>query len=97
MTSNMMRKTTALLGMLAVAHAASFGDRSVASAADDVPRVEQDAEGPIGFGSDKLACLVCLGGILLAGGGSVFGLVTLAIFVPEAIIFCGIACYRAYG
>ena len=97
MTSNIMRRTTALLGILAVAHAASFGDRSVASAADDVPRVEQDVEDPVGFGPDKFVCVACLTAVLFAGGGSVFGLAMLAFFAPEAIIFCGIACYRAYG
>lgn len=46
---------------------------------------------------EKLGCLGCGTGILLAGGGSVVGLIALGGAYPHIVIGCAAACIAAFG
>lgn len=98
MKLNTLRKTTVLLGLLAVARAAAFEPLPVASATpDDVPQFVQDAQGPVGSGPKKFICILCMAGGLAAGAGSIVGLLSLALFAPGPLVACGAACYSAFS
>lgn len=98
MTSNRLRKTAALLSLLAVTRAATLDPQPVSPATSgDVAEFVQDAQGPLGSGGPKLVCILCMAGGILAGAGSIAGLFTLALAAPGPVVACGAACYAAFS
>lgn len=98
MTSNRIKKTIALLSLLAVTRVAAFEHPPMSSTADhDTVEFVQDAQGPIGSGGSKLVCILCMAGGLVAGAGSIAGLFFLALTAPGPVVACGAACYAAFS
>lgn len=96
------RSTGRALVLLALFVAPSLGLRPpVLSGADQgvtpvtVEAVAGDAIDGRGILS-RLACLGCVGAIMLAGGASIGGLFVLTAIFPESVASCGIACVLAF-
>ncbi len=95
-----LRPAAALAAMLMLAAPQSLSE----SASADASRVEAittesaalDVRGA-GPDPDKVACVVCSAAVLLAGGSSILGLITLAFVLPEAVGVCVAVCIRAYA
>ncbi len=62
---------------------------------DTVEAVAGDAINGRGLLS-RLACVGCVGAIMLAGGTSIGGLMVLMAIFPESVASCGFACVLAF-
>lgn len=93
-----IRKVAALMSIFAVTRAATL-DHSPMSpeTAGDLAELVQDARGPVGSGGSKIVCILCMAGGIVAGAGSIAGLLALALAAPGPVFACAAACYSAFS
>lgn len=92
----------ALALVLALTLAAASIPTPLDAAATGAPAAELDAPaGPVdalasaesAVGGIPFSCLLCAGGLIAFGGGSVIGVLFIAAAFPHYAAFCGLACF----